>query len=61
MQLKYFSPTAMGSLEILDIVDRKGKSIEKADCNMQDIFMQTSLSLSGRENLYVDPQLHDFQ
>jgi hypothetical protein len=55
MQLHYLAPNEMWKLEILDIVDKKGKSLEKADCNTQDIFIQTSVLLNGRENLYVEP------
>jgi hypothetical protein len=33
MKLKYFSPEMMGTLEILDIVDAKGKALDKATCN----------------------------
>jgi hypothetical protein len=55
MKLNYLSPDAMGELEILDIVDAKGKVLEKADCNMSDIFIQTSLPLQGRESMYVEP------
>jgi putative protease len=55
MRLHYLSPETMGELEIEDIVDAKGKSLEKADCNMTDVFIQTSLPLQGRENLYQVP------
>jgi hypothetical protein len=41
----------------LDIVDKNGKSLEKADCNMSDVFLHTSLPLQGRESLYVEPEL----
>ena len=57
IQLRYLAPDAMGELEILDIVDGKGKSLEKADCNMQDIFIQTSLTLQGWESMYVVPEV----
>jgi hypothetical protein len=57
MKLNYLSPDAMGQLEILDIVDKKGKSLEKADCNMSDIFIQTSLVLNGWESVYVNPEI----
>jgi hypothetical protein len=46
----------MGELEIVDIVDKNGKTLEKADCNMQDIFIQTSLPLTGWESIYVEPR-----
>lgn len=56
MQLKYLAPDALGELEILDIVDQKGKILEKADCNTQNVFIQTSLPLQGWESLYVLPE-----
>jgi hypothetical protein len=55
MKLKYFSPNALGEIEILDIINEKGKSLEKADCNTPGIFVQTSLPLSGWESLYLPP------
>jgi hypothetical protein len=57
MRLHYLSPDAMGELEIVDIIDEKGKTLEKADCNMTDIFIQTSLPLHGWESLYVEPSI----
>jgi hypothetical protein len=56
MKLHYLSPNEMGELEIVDIVDKNGKTLEKADCNMQDIFIQTSLPLKGWESIYVEPR-----
>lgn len=47
----------MGALEILDILDKNGKSIEKADCNMKDVYVETSLELKGWESIYVEPVL----
>jgi len=46
MKLQYIAPESMGELEILDIVNQQGKELEKADCNMQDIYVQTSLPLN---------------
>jgi hypothetical protein len=57
MKLKYIAPNSMGELEILDIVDSKGKPVEKADCNMKDMYVQTSISLKGWESLYVEPEI----
>ncbi|MDR0650856.1 MAG: hypothetical protein LBG59_05710 [Candidatus Peribacteria bacterium] len=47
----------MGELEIIDIIDAKGKNLEKADCNMHNVFIQTSLPLKGWENLYREPEI----
>ena len=33
MNIKYLSPTKMGELEVLDILDAKGNQVEKAHCN----------------------------
>jgi len=33
MKIKFLSPTEMGELEIIDILDAKGNQIEKAHCN----------------------------
>ncbi|MEI6118290.1 MAG: hypothetical protein WCP92_03440 [bacterium] len=33
MNIKYLSPTEMGELEVLDILDAKGNQVEKAHCN----------------------------
>ncbi|MDR0369583.1 MAG: hypothetical protein LBH96_03605 [Candidatus Peribacteria bacterium] len=57
MKLKYIAPETMGALEILDILDKNGKSIEKADCNMKDVYVETSLELKGWESIYVEPVL----
>lgn len=58
MKLKYLTPTTMGELEILDILDAQGKEKEKADCNSDSVFLQTSLSdLPPWTLLYADPQL----
>jgi hypothetical protein len=59
MKLQYLAPESLGELEILDIVDSKGKSLEKADCNMSDIFITTSQPLHGWESLYVKPKLQN--
>ena len=57
LRLKYLSPDAMGELEILDIIDKNGKTLEKADCNMRDIYIYTSLDVKGWECLYVEPEI----
>jgi hypothetical protein len=56
MKVHYLSPDALGELEIMDIVDKNGKSLEKADCNMSDVYLHTSVQLNGRESLYVEPE-----
>jgi len=52
MKIKYLSPTKMGELEILDIVDAKGNQIEKAHCNSGEVYILTNISLIGWEILY---------
>lgn len=53
MKLKYLTPTTMGELEILDILDSKGNSLEKAHCNTKDIYILTDKKIEGWEILYV--------
>ena len=45
MKLNYLAPDKLGTLEILDIVNENGKELEKADCNMQNIYIHTSQQL----------------
>ncbi len=57
MKLKYLTPDGMGELEILDILDQKGKEKKKADCNCDKVFIQTSLTdLPAWTLTYVEPQ-----
>ncbi|HBB04701.1 TPA: hypothetical protein DCZ39_07600 [Patescibacteria group bacterium] len=53
MKLKYLTPTSMGELEILDILDAKGNALEKVHCNTKDVYILTDKKLEGREILYV--------
>jgi hypothetical protein len=46
------SPTEMGELEVLDILDAKGNQIEKAHCNSWEIYILTNKKLEGWEILY---------
>ena len=57
MKLNFISPNDMWTLEITDILDKNWKQIEKADCNMQDIFISTDYNLNWRECLYLPPEL----
>ena len=52
MKIKYMSPTKMGALEILDILDAKGNEMEKAHCNTHDVYILTDKKLEGWEILY---------
>jgi len=52
MKLKYFSPETMGTLEILDILDIKEQTLEKATCNTGEVYVLTDAALSGREIVY---------
>lgn len=52
MHIKYLTPTAMGELEILEILDAKWNQMEKAHCNTHDVYMLTNKTLEGREILY---------
>lgn len=53
MKIKYLSPTQMGELEVLDILDTKGNQMEKAHCNTHDVYILTDKKLEGWEILYT--------
>jgi hypothetical protein len=55
MKLNFISPDDMGILEITDILDKNGKTIEKGDCNMQNIYIATDHELKGWECIYLPP------
>ena len=52
MKIKFLSPTEMGELEIVDILDAKGNQVEKAHCNSGAVYILTDKKLEGREILY---------
>ncbi|MCF7834847.1 U32 family peptidase [Candidatus Gracilibacteria bacterium] len=52
MKIKFISPQSIGELEIVDILNSKGKKLEKATCNTPDIYILTDTKLQGREILY---------
>jgi hypothetical protein len=56
MKLNFISPNDMWILEITDILDKNGKTIEKWDCNMQDVYVATDHNLNWRECLYLPPE-----
>jgi len=45
MKLHCLSPEGVEGLEILDILNEKGKEVEKADCNMKDMYLLTTKAL----------------
>ena len=53
MKIKYLSPTKMGELEVLDILDAKGNHVEKAHCNSWEMYILTDIQLEGWEILYA--------
>lgn len=53
MKIKYLSPQEMGTLKIIDILDTKGKQIDKAHCNSGEVYILTNKPLEGREILYA--------
>jgi hypothetical protein len=55
MKLNFISPDEIWTLEIVDILDKNGKEIEKWDCNMKDIYISTDHKLNWRECLYLSP------
>lgn len=52
MKIKYLSPTDMGVLEILEIINTKNTQIDKAHCNSGEVYILTDKKLEGREILY---------
>lgn len=52
MKIKFLSPTEMGELKIVDILDGKWNQIEKAHCNSGVVYILTDKKLEGREILY---------
>ena len=52
MKLKFISPKTIWELTITDIVNKNGNKIEKADCNVRDIYILADKALDGREILY---------
>jgi len=56
MKFNFISPDNMWILEITDILDKNGKTIEKWDCNMQDVYVATNHKLDWRECLYLPPE-----
>ena len=55
MKLNFISPNDIGILEINDILDKNWKEIDKADCNMKDVYISTNHELNWRECLYLPP------
>ncbi|MBQ7074473.1 hypothetical protein IJM86_05525 [bacterium] len=47
MKLRLLSPYVekIEEIEILDILNEKGKEVEKADCNMKDMYLLTTKAL----------------
>ena len=52
MKIKFLSPSDMGELTIVDIIDTNGKSMEKSHCNSGRVYMLTDKQLKGWEILY---------
>ncbi len=52
MKIKFLSPTEMGELKIVDILDAKWNQLEKAHCNSGAVYILTDKKLEGREILY---------
>ncbi|MCR5412050.1 MAG: hypothetical protein K6E76_03550 [Patescibacteria group bacterium] len=58
MKLRLLSPYVekIEEREIIDILNSKGKEVEKADCNMQDMYLLMDGEVKGRESLFVFPE-----
>ena len=56
MKLNFISPDDVWEIEIVDILDKNWREIEKWDCNMQDVYVLTDHELHGWECLYLPPE-----
>lgn len=52
MKIKYLSPKDMWTLTIIDILDVKGRELERAHCNTPNVYILTDIPLDGWEILY---------
>lgn len=57
MKLRLLSPYVekIEEIEIVNILNKNGKEVEKADCNMQDMYLSTTKELKGWESIYKNP------
>jgi hypothetical protein len=56
MQLKFITPDGYGELTITDILNKKGKKLEKADCNTSEVFISTDQETEAAMLLYSSDQ-----
>lgn len=56
MQLKFITPDGYGELTITDILNKKGKELEKADCNTSEVFISTDQKTEAAMLLYSSDQ-----
>ena len=56
MQLKFITPDGYGELTITDILNKKGKELEKADCNTSEVFISTDQETEAAMLLYSSDQ-----
>ena len=56
MQLKFITPHNYGNLTITRILNKKGKTLEKADCNTPEVFISTDQKTEAAMLLYSSDQ-----
>lgn len=56
MQLKFITPHNYGNLTITRILNKKGKTLEKADCNTPEVFISTDQKIEAAMLLYSSDQ-----
>lgn len=56
MQLKFITPHNHGNLTITRILNKKGKTLEKADCNTPEVFISTDQKTEAAMLLYSSDQ-----
>lgn len=56
MQLKFITPHNYGNLTITRILNKNGKTLEKADCNTPEVFISTDQKTEAAMLLYSSDQ-----
>lgn len=57
MQVNYMTPNDLGVLTITEILDQQGRSMDKADCNSDSVFLKASIPLETGMILYFPPSI----
>jgi hypothetical protein len=57
MQVNYMTPNDLGVLTITEILDQQERSMDKADCNSDSVFLKASIPLETGMILYLPPSI----